>query len=72
MTAVREDLLSSAAAEEFERAFLEQVAMLAGQDSAMTAMQRRVDELAAEVGRLVEAIAVVGGVVGIGCQAAGR
>ncbi|ACO79859.1 Recombinase [Azotobacter vinelandii CA] len=60
VTAVREDLLSSAAAEEFERAFLEQVAMLAGQDSAMTAMQRRVDELAAEVGRLVEAIAVVG------------
>lgn len=60
VTAVREDLLSPAAAEEFERAFLEEVALLAGKDSALAAMQQRADALAVEVSRLVEAIAQVG------------
>ncbi|MCM2317983.1 MAG: recombinase family protein [Pseudomonas sp.] len=60
VTAVRDDLLSPVAADAFERAFLEQLALLAGKDSAAMAMQQRVDALAAEVGRMVDAIALVG------------
>lgn len=57
---VREDLLSPAAADEFERVFLEQLSLLAGRDSAVVAMQQRADALAAEIGRIVEAITLVG------------
>ncbi|MHB0819874.1 recombinase family protein [Stutzerimonas stutzeri] len=60
VTAVREDLLSPAAAEAFDRAVQEKLAARGGNSPAQAAMEERAQGLREQIARMVDAIAMLG------------